>query len=146
MTITLVYSVIVKQFSLEKDKTDTKDDSSNEDTLKFIKDVLGDKVQEVVFSKKLKSHPVCLTAKGGVSFEMEKYMSIAQPEAMVKAQRVLEINSAHPAVNALIANITADKDKAEKYAKLLYNQAVIIAGLQVEDPSEYADLVCSLMN
>ena len=130
----------------EKDKTDTKDDSSNEDTLKFIKDVLGDKVQEVVFSKKLKSHPVCLTAKGGVSFEMEKYMSIAQPEAMVKAQRVLEINSAHPAVNALIANITADKDKAEKYAKLLYNQAVIIAGLQVEDPSEYADLVCSLMN
>ena len=73
-------------------------------------------------------------------------MSTAQPEAMVMAQRVLEINSAHPAVNALIANITADKDKAEKYAKLLYNQAVIIAGLQVEDPSEYADLVCSLMN
>ncbi len=130
----------------EKDENEKKDDSSNEDTLKFIKDVLGDKVQEVVFSKKLKSHPVCLTAKGGVSFEMEKYMSMAQPEAMVKAQRVLEINAAHPAVNALIANITADKEKAEKYAKLLYTQAVIIAGLQVEDPSEYADLVCSLMS
>ena len=95
--------------------------------MKFIKDVLGDKVNEVVFSKKLKSHPVCLSAKGGVSFEMEKYMSVAQPEAMVKAQRVLEINASHPAVNALIANITADKEKAEKYAKLLYNQAVIIA-------------------
>ena len=115
-------------------------------TLKFIKDTLGDKVNEVVFSKKLKSHPVCLTAKGGVSFEMEKYMALAQPEAMVRAERVLEINASHPAVNALIANITADKEKAEKYAKLLYNQAVIIAGLTVENPSEYADLVCSLMN
>ncbi|MBQ3970540.1 MAG: molecular chaperone HtpG [Clostridia bacterium] len=123
------------------------DENKNDDsTLKFIKDTLGDKVQEVVFSKKLKSHPVCLTAKGGVSFEMEKYMSMAQPEARVKAERVLEINASHPAVNALIANITADKDKAEKYAKLLYSQAVIIAGLQLEDPSEYADLVCSLMN
>ena len=128
----------------ESDKKDEKDQNSD-DTLKFIKDVLGDKVKEVVFSKKLKSHPVCLTAKGSVSFEMEKYMAVAQPDAMVKAERVLEINAAHPAVNALIANITADKEKAEQYAKLLYNQAVIIAGLQVEDPSEYADLVCSLM-
>ena len=130
-----------------EEENENKDEEKNDDTtLKFIKDVLGDKVNEVVFSKKLKSHPVCLTAKGGVSFEMEKYMALAQPEAMVKAERVLEINASHPAVNALIANITADKDKAEKYAKLLYNQAVIIAGLQVEDPSEYADLVCSLMN
>ena len=128
----------------ESDKKDEKDQNSD-DTLKFIKDVLGDKVKEVIFSNKLKSHPVCLTAKGSVSFEMEKYMAVAQPDAMVKAERVLEINAAHPAVNALIANITADKEKAEQYAKLLYNQAVIIAGLQVEDPSEYADLVCSLM-
>ncbi|MBQ3692181.1 MAG: molecular chaperone HtpG, partial [Clostridia bacterium] len=125
----------------------SKDENKNDDdTLKFIKDTLGDKVNEVVFSKKLKSHPVCLTAKGGVSFEMEKYMALAQPEAMVRAERVLEINASHPAVNALIANVTADPDKAAKYAKLLYTQAVIIAGLPVENPSEYADLVCSLMN
>lgn len=125
----------------------SKDDSNDNDgeILKFIKDVLGDKVNEVIYSKKLKSHPVCMTAKGGVSFEMEKYMSVAQPEANVKAQRVLEINSSHPAVNALAANINADREKAEKYAKLLYNQALLIAGLQVEDPAEYADLVCSLM-
>jgi len=130
-----------------EEESDNKDENkTDDDVLKFVKDTLGDKVKEVVFSKKLKSHPVCLTAKGGVSFEMEKYMSMAQPEAMVKAERVLEINAAHPAVNALIANINADKEKAEKYAKLLYNQAVIIAGLQVENPSEYADLVCSLMN
>lgn len=137
---------IVNEDVEEENTDDKKDENTDDDTLKFVKEVLGDRVQEVVFSKKLKSHPVCLTAKGGVSFEMEKYMSLAQPEAMVKAQRVLEINAAHPAVNALIANITADKEKAEKYAKLLYTQAVIIAGLQVENPSEYADLVCSLMN
>ncbi len=132
---------------VEEESDDNKTENKNDDdTLKFIKETLGDKVNEVVFSKKLKSHPVCLTAKGGVSFEMEKYMALAQPEAMVRAERVLEINASHPAVNALIANITADKEKAEKYAKLLYTQAVIIAGLPVENPSEYADLVCSLMN
>lgn len=132
---------------VEEESDDNKtEDKNDDDTLKFIKETLGDKVNEVVFSKKLKSHPVCLTAKGGVSFEMEKYMALAQPEAMVRAERVLEINTSHPAVNALIANITADKEKAEKYAKLLYTQAVIIAGLPVENPSEYADLVCSLMN
>ncbi len=132
---------------VEEESDDNKtEDKNDDDTLKFIKETLGDKVNEVVFSKKLKSHPVCLTAKGGVSFEMEKYMALAQPEAMVRAERVLEINASHPAVNALIANITADKEKAEKYAKLLYTQAVIIAGLPVENPSEYADLVCSLMN
>ncbi len=127
-------------------ESDSKEDNKDDDeALKFIKDVLGTKVSEVIFSKKLKSHPVCLTAKGEVSFEMEKYMAMAQPEAHIKADRVLELNAAHPAVTALIANITADKEKAEKYAKVLYTQAVIIAGLPVEDPSEYADLVSSLM-
>ncbi|MDE7390222.1 MAG: molecular chaperone HtpG [Lachnospiraceae bacterium] len=123
------------------------DDEKKDDVevLTFIKNLLGDKVNDVVFSKKLKTHPVCMTAKGGVSFEMEKYMAIAQPEAKVKAERVLEINASHPAVNSLIANMTADKEKAEKYAKLLYSQALLIAGLQLEDPSEYAELVCSLM-
>lgn len=130
---------------IEEDEKDKSEENNNDDTLKFIKDVLGDQVKEVVFSKKLNNHPVCLTAKGGVSFEMEKYMAMAQPEAQVKAERVLEINAAHPAVNALIANMTADKEKAEKYAKLLYNQALLIAGLQVENPSAYADMVCSLM-
>lgn len=139
-------NIVNEDVEEEGDETEKDENKNDDDTLKFIKDTLGDKVNEVVFSKKLKSHPVCLTAKGGVSFEMEKYMALAQPEAMVRAERVLEINASHPAVNALIANITADKEKAEKYAKLLYTQAVIIAGLPVENPSEYADLVCSLMN
>ena len=130
---------------IDEEKEENGSSETDDSVLKFIKDTLGMKVSEVVFSKKLKSHPVILTAKGEVSFEMEKYMAQAQPEAHIKAERVLEINSAHPAVSALIANMTADKDKAEKYAKLLYNQALIIAGLPVEDPSDYADMVCSLM-
>ena len=136
---------IVNEDVAEEEKDNTADKGDDE-VLKFIKDTLGMKVSEVVFSKKLRSHPVCLTAKGEVSFEMEKYMAAAQPEAHIKAERVLEINAAHPAVTALIANMTADKEKAEKYAKILYTQAVIIAGLPVEDPSEYADMVCSMMN
>ena len=130
---------------VEEEEKENDDNKTDDGVLKFIKDTLGIKVSEVVFSKKLKSHPVILTAKGEVSFEMEKYMAAAQPEAHIKAERVLEINAAHPAVSALIANMTADPDKAAKYAKLLYDQALIIAGLPVEDPSEYADMVCSLM-
>lgn len=137
-------NIVNEDVSEEEQAAD--DSKGDEDALKFIKDVLGARVVDVVFSKKLKSHPVCLTAKGEISFEMEKYMAQAQPEAHIKADRVLEINAAHPAVAALIANITADKDKAERYAKVLYDQAVIIAGLPLEDPSAYADLVCTLMN
>ena len=135
---------IVNEDVTEEEKDNTADKGDDE-VLRFIKETLGTKVNDVVFSKKLRSHPVCLTAKGEVSFEMEKYMAAAQPEAHIKADRVLEINAAHPAVTALIANMTADKEKAEKYAKVLYTQAVIIAGLPVDDPSEYADMVCSLM-
>lgn len=131
---------------VEGEDKDSEDNKADEGVLTFIRETLGARVSEVVFSKKLRSHPVCLTAKGEVSFEMEKYMAAAQPEAHIKADRVLEINSAHPAVTALIANMTADPEKAKKYAKILYTQAVIIAGLPVEDPSDYADMVCSLMN
>ena len=137
-------NIVNEDVEEESDSKEEQKAENEDDVLTFVKDILGDKVNEVVFSKKLRSHPVCLTAKGGVSFEMEKYMAMAQPEAMVRAERVLELNATHPAVNALIANMTADREKAEKYAKLLYNQAVIIAGLQVDDPSEYTDLVCSL--
>ncbi len=130
---------------IEEEEKDSEENKSDEGVLTFVKDTLGMRVNEVVFSKKLKSHPVCLTAKGEISFEMEKYMAAAQPESHIRAERVLELNASHPAVTALIANMTADKEKAEKYAKILYTQAVIIAGLPVEDPSEYADLVCELM-
>ena len=94
---------------------------------------------------KLVSHPVCLTAKGGISFEMEKYFNAVQPDSGMKAQRVLELNMNHSAVKAMESLIQTDIDKARKYAEVLYCQALLIAGLPLENPSAYTDLVCSLM-
>lgn len=126
----------------EESKEDAKDSSA---LLTFVKETLGDKVSEVTASKKLVSHPVCLTAKGGISFEMEKYFNSVQPSSGMKAQRVLELNMNHPAVKAMENLVQTDIDKAKKYAEVLYYQALLIAGLPIENPSEYTDLVCSLM-
>ena len=111
----------------------------------FVKETLGDAVKEVKASARLKSHPVCLTAGEGLSFEMEKYFQSVQPDSGIKADRILELNVEHPAFQALETAVTADPEKAKKYAKLLYNQALLIAGLPLEDPSGYTDLVCELM-
>lgn len=126
----------------DENKEEEKDSSA---ILTFVKETLGDKVSEVVASKKLVSHPVCLTAKGGISFEMEKYFNAVQPDSGMKAQRVLELNMNHSAVKAMESAVQTDIEKAKKYAELLYDQALLIAGLPVENPGEYADLVCSLM-
>ena len=126
----------------DENKEEEKDSSA---ILTFVKETLGEKVSEVVASKKLVSHPVCLTAKGGISFEMEKYFNAVQPDSGMKAQRVLELNMNHPAVKAMESAVQTDIEKAKKYAELLYDQALLIAGLPIENPGEYADLVCSLM-
>ncbi len=126
----------------DENKEEEKDSSA---ILTFVKETLGDKVSEVVASKKLVSHPVCLTAKGGISFEMEKYFNAVQPDSGMKAQRVLELNMNHSAVKAMESAVQTDIEKAKKYAELLYDQALFIAGLPIENPGEYADLVCSLM-
>ena len=106
---------------------------------------LGDKVKEVRASARLKSPPVCLTAGEGLSFEMEKYFQAVQPDSGIKADRILELNVEHPAFAALEAAVTADPEKAKKYAALFYDQALLIAGLPLEDPAGYTDLVCELM-
>ncbi|MCD8026892.1 MAG: molecular chaperone HtpG [Clostridiales bacterium] len=129
---------------IESDEKD-EEEKDNSALLTFVKETLGDKVSEVTESKKLVSHPVCLTAKGGISFEMEKYFNSVQPDSGMKAQRVLELNLNHPAVKAMESAVEADIEKAKKYAELLYSQALLIAGLPLENPSEYTDLVCSLM-
>lgn len=126
----------------DENKEEEKDSSA---ILTFVKETLGDKVSEVVASKKLVSHPVCLTAKGGISFEMEKYFNAVQPDSGMKAQRVLELNMNHSAVKAMESAVQTDIEKAKKYAEILYDQALLIAGLPIENPGEYADLVCSLM-
>lgn len=119
--------------------------AENRDVFDFVKETLGDVVKDVKASQKLKSHPVCLTAGPGLSFEMEKYMKQVTPEQGVKAERILELNTAHPAFAKLKAAMTDNKEQAKQYATLLYDQALLIAGLPLEDPSAYTDLVCDLL-
>lgn len=137
-------SVLNDDLGIENDE-EKKDEKDSTALLIFVKETLGDKVAEVEASKKLVSHPVCLTAKGGISFEMEKYFNAVQPDSGMKAQRVLELNMNHSAVKAMESLIQTDIDKARKYAEVLYCQALLIAGLPLENPSAYTDLVCSLM-
>ena len=111
-----------------------------------VKETLGEEVKEVRASSILKSGAVCLTADGPVSLEMEKYMRKVDGDRAARAQRVLELNPDSAPFAALQKAVEAgDKDTVSKYAKLLYGQALLLADLPLEDPAEYAQLVCSLM-
>ena len=130
----------------EEEKKQAEENAQTHQTvLDFVKETLGEKAKEVRISKTLRSHPVCLVPEAGMSFEMEKYMKRVNPEFAYESGRVLELNASHPVFAALEAAMTADKEKAEKYAKLLWCQALLIADLPLENPTEYTDLVCSLM-
>ncbi len=128
----------------EKAKTE-KQAEENKELLDFVADTLGGKIKKAVISKNLKSHPVCLSAEGAVSIEMEKYFAqIPGSEPKPKADKVLELNAEHGAFEALKNAFASDKPKAERLAKILYSQAALIAGLQIDNPVEYCDLVCEL--
>ena len=118
--------------------------------LDFVKETLGDRVKEARVSKILKTAPVCMTADGPMSLEMEKYFSKLEgssPMGAMKAERVLELNPSSAAYGALKGALEGeDKDRAAKYVEVLYHQALLIAGLPIEDPAAYTELVCSLMN
>ena len=125
---------------------ETKPDETEryKETFDFIKETLGDKVTEVKASTKLKTHPVCLSSGEGLTFEMEKYFTAVQPDLNMKAKRILEINVDHPAFLTFETARAAEPEKAKKYAQIFYNQACLIAGLPIDDPSAYTDLLCSL--
>jgi len=117
---------------------------SHQESFAFLMEALGDKVDQVKASTRLKTHPVCLSSGQGITFEMEKYFTAVQPELGMKAKRILEINVDHPAFAAFETARITDPDQAKKYAQILYNQACLIAGLPIENPSAYTDLICSL--
>lgn len=114
-------------------------------TLEFVKQTLGDKVSQVRLSTNLGSHPVCIVPAEGMSFEMEKYFKRLNPDMGMKAERILELNADHPVFAALQLATAQDPEKAKKYARILYTQALLMADLPVDDPSDYTDLVCELM-
>ena len=130
----------------EKEQT-KKTSEENKDMFKFMTEALDGKVKDVRLSSKLKTHPVCLSAEGSITIEMEKVLSsMPQNENQdVKAQKVLELNASHPIFEKLRDLYDTDKDKLKEYTKLLYSQALLIEGLTVEDPVEFANLICGLM-
>ena len=113
------------------------------DLLTSLKEALKDQVVDVRLSSRLKSHPVCLVADEGISLEMEKVLA-QMPDAnnQVKAKRILELNSDHPLIDALSK---VDSTKVSNYAKLLYNQALLIEGFTIEDPIEFSNSMAQLM-
>ena len=113
--------------------------------LTFVKETLGEAVQEVKLSGTLGDSPVMMTPGSGMSFEMEKYMRRANPEIPFPSQRILELNPNHPAVQAMEKAMVGDTQKAKEYAQLLHGQALLLADLPMEDPAAYTELVCKLM-
>ena len=123
------------------------ENNSAKDMFDAMKESIGEKINAVRFTNKLKNHPVCLTSEGGISLEMEKTLN-SMPgvnENKVKAQLVLEINASHPIAEKLSSLYKEDKDTLAKYAKLLYSEACLISGSGIDDPVEHSNLVCELM-
>ena len=129
----------------EKEEAKKLADSSR-DMLEFMQKAIADKVKTVRLSNKLKTHPVCLSSDGNITIEMEKVLnSLPQNDNKVKAEKALEINPNHAIFGKLQSLYESDKDKLTNYTKLLYAQAQLIEGLPIEDPVEFANLVCELM-
>lgn len=130
----------------EKEKTKQKEEEMKE-LLSFMKDSLEGKVKEVKLSERLKSHPVCLSTGSGLSIEMEKVInSMPVGEEKVSAEKILEINKDHEVLDVIKKTFDAgDIDKVKLYTNLLYNQALLIEGMTVEDPIEFSNNVCSLI-
>lgn len=129
----------------EEKKEIEKQKEEHQDILKDMKELLGDKVKEVRLSSRLKSHPVCLSAEGEVSIEMEKVLQQMPDAQSVQADKVLEINTKHDIFQSLIQTHQMDKEKFTLYTNILYNQALLIEGLPIEDPVALTNDMCKVM-
>lgn len=132
--------------SAEEKEEAAKKTEDNKALLAFCTEALGGKVKEVKLSTRLKTHPVCLSAEGPISLEMERILEAMPQENIHKAERILEINANHPIFKTLCEVYPADEQKAADYIGILYNQALLIEGLTIEDPVAYANAVCSLLS
>ncbi len=129
----------------EEKKENEKKKEENKDLFLFLSEALEGKVKEVRASARLKSHPVCLTTEGALSLEMEKVLNAMPTDQKVKAERILEINVNHPIFAKLAELLSGDKDKLKQYAGVLYDSALLIEGLPIEDPVAYTNNICELM-
>lgn len=131
--------------SEEDQKQTESEQTENKELFEFMKNILSDKVKDVRLSKRLRSHPVCLTTEGEVTIEMEKILSAMPDNQNVKAEKVLEINSNHEVFQSLKNAFESDKEKVTLYTNLLYNQALLIEGLPIQDPVEFTNDMCKVM-
>lgn len=129
----------------EKEKTKEKNKEFS-DIFKFMQESLDKQVEEIKFTNRLKTHPVCLTTKGEISIEMEKVINAMPTDKRVKANLVLEINENHEIADKLKDLYTKDKKELEKYTKVLYSQARLIEGLPIDNPTEISNLICEIIS
>lgn len=130
----------------EAEKEETKKlAEENKDMLSFITAALDGKVKETKISDKLKSHPVCISSSGQISLEMEKILNQNPQNEKVKSEKVLEINPNHKIFAAMQKLYGEDKEKFKDYASILYDQALLIEGMQIEDPVIFSNKICALM-
>ncbi len=138
-----------KEFrSVSDSASEPKEDGAREehkDLFAFMKDVLGDQVAEVKGTSRLKSHPVCLSSTGDISLEMEKVLNAMPNDNKVKAQRVLELNVNHPMFVSLQNLLKNDQDKLKKYTNVLYNCALLMEGMSIDDPVAFSNDTCDLI-
>ena len=138
-------NVSAADLELDDDKEELKKiNEDNKDMFAYMKDTIG--INEVRFTNKLKTHPVCLTTKGNVSLEMEKVINSMPGDDVINAEVVLEINENHPISNKLKDLYKNDKDSLEKYTKILYSEARLIEGLSIDNPTEISNLICEMIS
>ncbi|MEH7237426.1 molecular chaperone HtpG [Bacillus sp. JJ1562] len=129
----------------ESDKITEEEQTENKELFEYMKDALAGKVTDVRISKRLKTHPVCLSTDGDISIEMEKILNAMPDNQNVKADKVLEINVHHEVFLSLKNAFEHDKTKLDLYTHLLYNQALLIEGLPIQDPVEFTNDICKIM-
>ena len=138
-------SVSSGDLGIESEEENKKENEENKGIFEAMKEALGEKISAVKASSRLKNYPVCLSSEGEVSIEMEKILSAMPNNKGVKAQKVLEVNTNHKVFNSLKDALEKDKDKFNLYTKLLYNQALLVEGLSIEDPVDFTNDICKLM-
>ena len=129
----------------EKEKL-KKENEDNKEMFDIMKETIGEEIQGVKFTNRLKKHPVCLSNEGVVSAQMEKVLNSMPNDNNIKAQMVLEINKNHPIAEKIKTLYKENKDELKNYTKILFAEAKLIEGMQIENPTEISNLICDIIS
>lgn len=138
-------SISSSDLDLEEEKVDEKEKEDNKQLFEGMKEFLTNKVKDVKASNRLKNHPVCLSNDGELSIEMEKILNTMPNNQNIKADKILEVNINHEVFKSLKEAYKENSDKFKLYTDILYNQALLIEGLSINDPVEFTNNICKIM-